>query len=177
MRKNELRKLRTLPATKEMMEKAKNPNCKYEIFCRVQNLNGYIKIAIFLPKQMKKNIRTPKYEIFLDVKAEEYITRELDDKGKELRWLTAMVNNLDGIDYWRWYYYNTAKAYLNRDGMNTLNSLKLEKKSNDWRGIQRLSMWQQEQKDKQTVRREKNEQAPWDADMKLIPKVPKSFEE
>ena len=67
MRKEELRKLRALPATKEMMEKGKHfhevtervwytsetrkkivPD--YNVLLRVQNLSGYIKMAIFLPE-------------------------------------------------------------------------------------------------------------------------------
>ena len=193
MRKEELRKLRALPATKEMMEKGKRYHKvtktrfwnntsyeeivpEYDVLFRVQNLNGYIKIAVFFPEKMRNDIKTPRYEIFLDTKAEDYITRELDDEGNELRWLTAMVGNLKGMDYCGWYY-RTVKVYLNRDGMNTLNSLKLEKAWKDSKGLQRLRYWQQEQKDKQTLQKEKRQQAPWDADMLLVPKTPSGFEE
>lgn len=195
MRKEELRKLRALPATRKMMEKGKRFQEKtesrwyskekytviipdYDVLLRVQNLNGYIKIAVFIPEKMRKGIKTPIYEIFLNIAGGEYITRELDDEGKELRWLTAMVCNLPELDYYSWYSYkNTCKLFISRDGLNTLNGLPLEKNRNDVKGIKRLRWWQQEQKDKETERREEREQAPWDADMKLIPPVAKDFEE
>lgn len=61
--KKELRALRTLKATKEMMEKAREVKAadryayeRYEtsIFLRAQHLNGYLKIAVFDTKWMKK---------------------------------------------------------------------------------------------------------------------------
>lgn len=192
MRKEELRKLRALPATKEMMEKGKRfqeqtktrwngekytvvvPD--YDVLLRAQNLNGYIKIAVFLPEKMQANIKTPIYEIFLNVKGGEYITRELDDTGKELRWLTAMVCNLRGLDYYSWYCYKGAKVFMSRAGLHTLNNLPLEH-DNGQKGLRRLKYWQQAQKDEKTKQKEQREQAPWDADMKLIPKIPKGFEE
>ncbi len=194
MRKEELRKLRALPATKEMMEKGKRFQEKtetvwyngkkrkviipdYNVLLRVQNLNGYIKVAVFFPEKMRADIKTPKYEIFLNVKGEEYITRELDDEGKELRWLTAMVCNLEGLDYWSWYYEENPKVFISRDGMHTLNNLELQKGRTDARGLYRLQRWQQEQKDKNTKRKEEKEQAPWDADMKLVPEITKGFHE
>lgn len=193
MRKEELRKLRALPATKEMMEKGKRFHEEersrwdgtkytkifpdYDVLLRVQNLNGYIKIAAFLPEKMRADIKTPRYEVFLNVKGGEYITRELDDKGKELKWLTAMIGHLEGMDIWRWYYYDDKKTFLNRDGRNTLNKLSLKCDDKSYKGLRRVAMWQQEQKDEQTKKREQREQAPWDADMKLIPKTPNSFEE
>lgn len=193
MRKEELRKLRALPATKEMMAKGKRfierterrwdgkkykviiPD--YDVLLRVQNLNGYIKIAVFFPEKIRADIKTPRYEIFLNVKGEEYITRELDDEGKELRWLTAMVCNLQGMDFYSWYYYGGAKVFVSNDGMHTLNGLKLQNDGAKSKGLYRLMKWQQEQKDKDTKNKEQREQAPWDADMKLVPKITNGFEE
>lgn len=189
MRKDELRKIRALPATKEMMAKGKaeveeeirhwwdNRVTKkkvplYDLLFRIQNLGEYIKIALFLPEDMRKDIKTPRYEIFLNVKGSEYITRELDNKGQEVRWLTAMVRNLSEVGYW------ADKVYLTNDGRQTLNRLKLScAGEKNFKGYKRLIQWQQEQKDAVTKRREAAEQAHWDADMKLIPKMPKGFEE
>lgn len=193
MRKEELRKLRALPATREMMEKGKRfrevekkrfwnnstyteiiPD--YEVLFRVQNLSRYIKVAVFLPEDMRKDIRTPRYEIFLNTEGGEYITRELDENGKEKRWLTAMLENLEDVPSFG--YWTVTKYYISRDGMNTLNGLKLENEKQDTRkGPYRLKEWQQEQKDRETKRREAREQAPWDEDMELIPELPKTFEE
>lgn len=194
MRKDELRRLRALPATPEMMAKGKGyreetrkqwwDNKKYTVtipnydrLLRVQNLNGYVKVALFLPVDMRKDIRTPRYEIFLNVPGGEYLTRELDKDGKELRWLTAMVFNLEYVSHG---YYGqdeiSGKDYINKDAMDTLGRLPLEN-DNGQKGLKRLQAWQQEQKDAETKRREAKQQAPWDVDMKLIPKLPKDFEE
>ena len=192
MRKEELRKLRALPATKEMMEKGKRfkkvkqkrwdghqytktiPD--YQVMFRVQNLSGYIKVAVFLPEDMRKDIATPRYEIFLNTEGGEYITRELDENGQEKRWLTAMLGNLEGVP--SFCYWSDNRYFISWDGMNTLNRLKLEKEKKDpSKGAYRLADWQQEQKDNETRRKEAKEQAPWDEDMALIPELPKTFEE
>lgn len=186
MQKKELRQLRALPATKEMMQKGKNYKeitrvvgwkrreetvivPEYELLLRVQNLKGYIKVAIFLPGDMRKDIRTPRYEIFLNPKGNEYITRELDKEGNEIRWLTSMAYNLDAIP-WK------PRCFISRDGMNTLKRLEL-KNDHCYEGFARLQAWQREQKDEDTKRREQREQEPWDQDMKLIPRLPKGFSE
>ena len=165
MRKEELRKLRALPATKEMMEKGKHfhevtervwytsetrkkivPD--YNVLLRVQNLSGYIKMAIFLPEKMRENIKTPRYEVFLNIVGGEYITRELDDDGNEVRWLTSMICNLPDMDY-DWYSYQVErKVFLNRDGLRTLNGIPLDNEGSSPEGLRRVRCWQQEQKDK-----------------------------
>lgn len=104
MNKKELRALRTLKATKEMMEKAREVKAadryayeRYEtsIFLRAQHLNGYLKIAVFDTEWMKNNVNTPVYEIFINVSGDgDYITRQLDTSYKELRWSKAKLENL-----------------------------------------------------------------------------------
>lgn len=176
MRKEELRKLRALPATDEMMEKGKTIKPDYDALFRIQNLGPYIKIAVFLPKKMKKDIRTPQYEVFLNVAGGEYLTRELDDKGQELKWRTSMISNLPGLNG-GWNYWSVQRNdFLNRDAMDTLNRLPLVNDKNVT-GMKRLHYWQQEQKDQQTKLREQREQAPWDEDMKLVPKIVPDFAE
>ena len=190
MRKEELRTLRALPATREMMEKGKRTRfesrsywskqrevSEYDVILRVQNLKGYIKMAIFLPKKMQENIKTPKYEVFLNVAGKEYITRELDDNGEEKKWHTSMVENLDGVNMWNWYYYKDKNIYLNRDGMLTLNRLPLKDDRDYYKGLRRVAQWQQEIRKEKIKHQEQREQAPWDADMKLIPKIPGGFTE
>lgn len=193
MRKEELRRLRALPATKEMMfkgrqfqeieeetwwnhKKRKVIMPEYDVLFRVQNLSGYIKVAVFLPEDMRKDIKNPRYEIFLNVEGEEYITRELDQDGKEVRWLSSMLENLPEVP--RFGYWSNTKYFIGNDGMRTLNNLKLEHDSQKpSRGGYRLQKWQQEQKDKETKRKEDKEQKPWDEDMALIPKIMPGFKE
>lgn len=193
MRKEELRRLRALPATREMMQKGKRykeveerywytgktrkvKKPEYDVLFRVQNLSGYIKVAVFLPDDMRADIKTPRYEIFINAAGEEYITRELDNKGNEVRWLTSMIGNLPDVPGFG--YYSNTKYFVSNDGMNTLGSLKLEHESlKPERGIYRLAEWQQEQKDKDTKRKEAREQKPWDDDMALVPKITPGFKE
>jgi hypothetical protein len=192
MQKKELRSLRRLDATPAITKRAEETvevvnhdwingryrpvqatEPKYSTFFRIQNLKQYIKIAVFLQKDIKNNIHTPRYEIFVNVKGGEWITRELDEDGKEKRWLTAMVWNLEGIfgDYW----YPRKETWMNRDAMNTLGELPVKDK--DRKGIQRLGDWQEEQREKRIAEKEKKEQKPWDDDMALVPKMPQKFVE
>lgn len=195
MRKNELRKLRALNATPQMMEKAKLYDTvkdskynydtgKFESYnriiykfiqmIRVQNLKGYIKVAVFFPKWMNNGIKTPRYEIFINVVGNEWITRELDKKGEETCWREAMVRNLDGVRLSRW---ENAKerTYANQDAKDTLNRLIVEKTGDSM--LRRLDSWQQQAVDKRTQIREQKEQESWDKDMALVPKLIPSFEE
>ena len=187
MYKSELRKLRALPATKEMIEKGKKYEERtvryyleekqviepeYYLLARVQNLKGYIKIALFLPAWIRKNIRTPRYEIFVNTEGNEWITRELDEDGKEKKWSKAMFFNLDGVGASA--YYARKRIFLNNDGMNTLNKLEISSCLGE-KGLWRLQRWQQEQREKRIEEREAREQAPWDKDMALIPKLPNTF--
>lgn len=194
MIKADLRKLRTLKATKEMMQKGKRyreevetrwwNNTKrvkkipeYDILARGQCLGAYIKIALFLPEDMSKGIDTPRYEVYLNTEGGEYITRELDEEGNEKRWLTSMIHNLEGVDIGR-YYYSDGKhrEYVTSDLCHTINNLKLES-GTQVKGLERVSRWQQAQKDAETLRKEAKEQEPWDKDMELIPKLAAGFEE
>lgn len=145
---------------------------KYHRLVRIQQLGAYIKIAVFYPKLLQKGIRTPTYEIFINTEGKEYITRELDKKGNETRWLTAMAVNLgeDFSDYTR-----RQRIYINPDGKRTLQNLLVLKPDAGQKGWERLIVWQRRIKEEQIKRREEREVRPWDEDMKLVPNLPKSF--
>lgn len=190
MQKAELRKLRRLDATKEMMQKAKykitvhdryededTQIYEYEAFIRIQNLGAYIKIAIFDPDWMRANCTGAKFEVFLNIEGQEYITRELDQEGNEVKWLTAMIYNLlekNGLKHYWWQYDSKQKIFANADAMKTLARIPVEHERG-YRGIERLQQWQQAVKDEETKRRENAEQMPWDEDMAKIPALPKNL--
>ena len=174
MIKSELRKLRTLTATPAMEKIADNQ--KYDYLFRIQCLGAYIKIAVFFASEIRKNIKTPKYEIYLNVEGREWITRCMDTEGKETGWSHAMLKNLPGISLWS-YRYENKEIYCNKDGRETLARLPLSTEPQTMKGYQRLIRWQQEARDEDTLRKEKAEQKPWDEDMALVPKLPKTFEE
>lgn len=190
MQKAELRKLRRLDATKEMMQKAKykitvhdkyekkdTEIYEYEAFIRIQNLGAYIKIAIFDPERMRANCTSARFEVFINTEGREYTTRELNEKGEEIRWSTAMIYNLlekVGLKHYWWQYDNKQQIFINADAKKTLSRLSIQRNTVVG-GLARLQQWQQEAKDAETKRREKEEQRPWDEDMAKIPSFPKNI--
>lgn len=187
MIKKELRKLRTLNATPEMIKKAKENEGKYKervtfgyvreykrkygSYLRCQNLKGYLKIAIFMPKDMIAGKKEPRFEIFIDPENENYITREWV-KGEEY-WRTARIENLnynnDGGNYmWE----AEKEAWINREGAKSIQTgLKVDRG-----GYEGISKWQQSIDKKRLEERRARETRPWDEDMALVPEMPKGFE-
>lgn len=188
MNKKELRALRTLKATKEMMEKAREVKAadryayeRYEtsIFLRAQHLNGYLKIAVFDTKWMKKNVNTPVYEIFINVSGDgDYITRQLDTNYKELRWSKAKLENLPVVtlngkkeDYTHiagWY---SADRWMDK---NQAQYIKKTLKTNH-SGYEAIREYQNRISREKILAQRKKETDPWDADMALVPAEPKGF--
>lgn len=187
MLKSELRKLRTLNATKEMMEKSnadgpfKNPRTdfrwpkeykrKYGYFLRCQELDKYIKIAVFLPQNMKKGDNKPSYEIFLNVEGGQYITRVLKD-GKEEKWSNAKIDNINGGSYYSDLYYCQHHAWINPEGYKKLKDRLGTKKG----GYEGILEWQEKILKEKIEEKERRETAPWDKDMEMTPELPKSFD-
>lgn len=195
MLKRELRKLRTLNATKEMMEKAAKNEVKkvkktklysgsewsyttlreYALYIRLQELSGYIKIALFIPQKMLKGIDSPMYEIFINLKGEEFITRELNDDGTEKGWRTAKIDALPEVDIYGYggYGYSGSKAekgvYVNQYGMYTLKSKLLTPMQNEKDAGKIILHWQQQTRAKEIEKRDAKITAPWDKEMKIIP--------
>lgn len=186
LRKDELRKLRRLNATPAIMREGKVQittkryygtvqESKYSALCRAQQLGKVIKAAIFLPKDIQKGIETPRYEIFINAPGFQWITRELDSKGKEVRWTKAMLWNLPEVSFWDGNIYNTQDARRTFD--KQLEGIGDYKGLQNKHGILRLHQWQKMIKAEQIRKKEKKETAPWDEDMKLIPKLPGGFKE
>lgn len=200
MQKEKLRKLRALNVTPAMIKRANEDititnrygyyensytTQKYPTLARAQNLGGIIKVAIFTATDIRKGIKTPKYEVFVDEKAQQFITRKLFEDGTERRWLTAMLCNLQCVCCMNFYSYHSVQrqsAYLTQDTVRTLNRLvplgnpdkeTLEKN----KGLQRLLKWQQSIHEDAIAKAEAKQKAPWDADMALVPKLPETFAE
>lgn len=182
MIKEELRKLRQLNATKEMIMKAKEDiggiskygrkyKNKYAYYIRAQHLGGYIKAALFYSEWLKNDIKTPIYEIYINVDGQEYITRVLDKSGNETRWSTARIDNLDTPD--GPYYCNCEKIYWMDAHQAAYIAKTLNESSSGYYAIYNYQKKICEEKIKE---KRKKETAPWDADMNLIPQEPKSWE-
>lgn len=203
MRKNELRKLRALNATRQMMEKAgrrvevrcqkydydqhkyieyKAEKAEYRLILRCQSIGTYLKASVFFADELRDGIRTPKYEVFINPSGKEYITRGLDREGKEIRWHTGMIQNLNGV--WEADSQITAedrhranKTFISQDGKNNIKSLLRRSgiTTNRTDAVEMINTWQQKMREQQIKEKEKREQEPWDADMRLVPKIPKGF--
>lgn len=202
MYKKELRKLRQLNATPAMIRLAAgnkgyyerkeswgSTHCerKYGIFMRAQQLGAYLKVAIFLPNEVKDGRTKPRFEVFINVDGSEYITREWGMDETEL-WRTARIDNLDYYKYvkekyswrsysysWSYMYYSQQNAWMEpSQAKNIAKILDAKDGSSVYKAV-----WQwQERIQKQNIAdREKREQAPWDEDMALVPdRTPSGFD-
>lgn len=184
MKKNELNKLRRLPATPAMTEWAKMPGKKvrryrgglnkkwYAYVCRCQNLGKYLKIAICRSDDVKKGITEPKWDVFIDFKDGAYITRERQKDGS-YKWLTARIDNLDNENWWELYYDSDEMYYLNPAGKAEIKALLKTEKN----GIEGAIEWQKKIQSDKEEKKAKRLMDAWDAAMKDVPKkLPEGFE-
>ena len=194
MRKEELRNLKRIYATPKMVRMAKENKQEvayeamfgwerghkkrmsslYDIFVRCQTRGPYLMVCIFFPGDIAKGERTPAYEIYCNPEGNEYITRVLR-KGKEKGWSIAMADNLELMPSFmndrHWYKGMEKRVWQNREGMDTIKRFL----GTQEKGIWGLVDWQRNVKRKKIEEKEKREQAPWDADMALVPEIFPSF--
>ena len=107
MKKNDLLTLPILKATPAMMRMAAedipkkttykywNGNytreeSKYDLFMRGAVREDILLVALYLPKSMRLGSRLPAYTVFMDKKADSWITYDYEKK----RWLTAKLDRL-----------------------------------------------------------------------------------
>lgn len=192
MRKEELRNLKRINATPKMVELARNnkgeqkykgkgyggsylsKSTLYDIMLRCQTRGKYLMVCIFFPDKVAAGELTPTYEIYCNHEGNEFITRILR-KGEELRWSTAMVDNLDSVygslSNAYWYEGAEKRIWQNEEGKASISGfLETEKK-----GIHGLLEWQRKARNRKILEAEQRQQAPWDADMALVPGVLPSF--
>lgn len=193
MRKEELRKLKRICATPKMMRMARENhkkmqysatwnrdykvvyNTEFDLFVRCQSRKSFLMICVFKPEWMEKGITHPLYEIYCNREGDEWITRILNRDGTEEKWSSAMFDNLPCVinSHWRKYGVPGTKKRIwqNPEGMNTVQTYLGEKE----KGMFGLIDWQRKIKAKRIEEAEKRQQAPWDADMKLVPRIMPSF--
>lgn len=194
MRKEELRKLKRINATPKMVQMARDnqkeivyksscgwrdekENTQFDLFVRTQTRGKYLMVCLFFPEKIAEGELTPTYEIYCNPEGNEYITRYLE-AGEEKGWRTAMAKNLDTvINYWPGYWIRKEypgiekRIWQNPEGKKTIQKvLKTEKT-----GIDGLVEWQRKVKDQKVQEAENREKAPWDADMRIVPKIMPSF--
>lgn len=175
MKKEELKKLRTLNATKTMMNKASMDvpkqvrnswetytKYKYGAYVRVQILNGIMKAAFFLADRMRSGGRKPVYEVFINKETGEFITWDADQE----KWRNAKLDMLE----WPKYFYHSGK-YSNTE---TNKSIK-RYLGVDQGGFAGILKYQIEVRKDELRQRHKRETNPWDMDMDMIPELPKDW--
>ena len=147
---------------------------KFEWFARCQNLGPYIKLAVYEPQTLALGIKTARYEVFIDTKNKDYITRILNDDGSEREWRGGMLQNI--LPYNHYYYYPQGNAkeilYINAMGTKTLKSLNKDKSLKPMRA---LDVWQESVLEHKREEKERKETAPWDAEMAKVQPVAKEF--
>ena len=186
MKKEALRKLRALNATpaiiriakvNQINETDKNESWKkykgnYKFLFRCQQLEGYLKVAVFIPKFVVKGDTKPMFEIFFNEDGE-YITRYFNEK-KEEKWSTSRIDNLQYIDRrLREYYWFKEYAWINPEGKRSVRSYLNSSETDVYKAILRH---QENLYRKKLEEARKREVAPWDKDMALIPEIPKGFD-
>lgn len=193
MRKEELRRLKRINATPKMRRMAENNHkimkykskysnsyikrkTEYDLFVRCQNRGKYLMICIFFPERVEAGEMSPTYEIYCNPEGDEYLTRVID-KGREIKWSNAMADNLGQVFAHMISSYGCEKTekriWQNPEGAETIRQiLKTNKK-----GLWGLIEWQKKVREMKIKEAEKREQAPWDADMALIPDILPSFKD
>ncbi|MCX4339976.1 MAG: PcfJ domain-containing protein [Lachnospiraceae bacterium] len=193
MRKEELRKLKRIYATPKMMQMAGDNhkkteysatwnkdykrvyNTEFDLFVRCQTRKSFLMICVFKPEWMESGIKHPLYEIYCNREGDEWITRIMNRDGTEEKWSSAMFDNLLYVRNSHWDIYGMPdtkkRIWQNPEGRNTIRDfLKTKEK-----GVEGLIDWQRKIKVKRIEEAEKRQQAPWNADMKLVPKIMPSF--
>lgn len=182
MRKNELRKLRTLKATPKMMKMAAedSPKCEtysyewsdkihvrtiyqYGLYMRCQTLNGILKIAFFLPDRMRLGGNMPVYELFICRETGKFLTY---DRNRD-KWLTAKLDMLDWPDYVG----TSVKKWINPEGHSTIKTYL----GVNHGGLEGLMEYQLKVRADELKRRHRRETDPWDLDLAQTPDLPKDW--
>ncbi|WP_029502521.1 PcfJ domain-containing protein [Lachnoclostridium phytofermentans] len=178
MKIEELKKLRKLYATKEMMQKAGIDvpkrvstggyykklveSYKNGVYMRGQNLGGIFKIAFFLADRMRVGIKEPVYELFINYESGEFITYDVSLKS----WRNAKLDMLE----WPEYVYHSGK-FVNAECNRSIKNL-LKVTSGGFKGI---LDYQLNVRADQLKKKHKRETNPWDLDMDEVPELPKDW--
>lgn len=171
MTKKELRALRSLNATQGMFTALKET--KFKNFARAQCLGKFVKIAFFHRSWLAAGIKTPVIETFINREGEEWISRILDDQGKEVKWTECILYNLE-FERDGWYYGGLNKIWVTNDTFRTCRSFSKDYERRDC--LFAIARWQENVRKERILEKEKKEQQPWDEDMALVPEIPKGLE-
>ena len=170
MRKDELRKLRTLNATPGMLTAMKSKDATY-YYARAQCLGKIVKIALFKQTWLKRGVRSPECEVFINRDGKEWISRILNEQGEETIWSEAMIWNLPiDMRYWN-------EIWVTKDTAETAKSFDRTRQYIKGHCLSAVWSWQSNIRAEHIQEQEKKETGAWDEEMKLVPETPKGLEE
>lgn len=175
MKKEELLRMRKLTATPAMMELAKSDELKkrsgryergYEFgrYLRCAAHGDILKVAIFLPQNMKAGGKLPAYEVFLDRKNSAFITYDC----MEGKWREAMLMNLN----WPSYVHHSIRDYCTEKCYYLIKQF-LEVKQGGYSG---LCEFQLRVRAEQLKRKHRRETDPWDLELAQTRPLPKDWD-
>ena len=173
MIKNELKKLRRLSATPKMMRLAAEDiphrnGWHDEIYTRALYMrclvqNGILKVAFYLPENMRTGGRAPSFELYISRESKQFLTYDrLHDK-----WLTGKLDRLP----WPRYVGGQEKRWISKAGHNLIKNYL----GGQHGGYTGLLEYQLQIRADELKRRHKRETDPWDLDLAQVPDVPKDW--
>lgn len=182
MKKKDLERIENLQATEEIIELARQSSTetgynnlklhntyRYRCLARVLFDGEILKVAVFDAEDIRKGDTDPRYEIFIGLKEEKYLSRKRRYDGP-LEWRTAMLENLLK---WYWYDYDEYCWMLPEEKEQLETLLNAEKRN----GIFAIQEWQDRIREKIAIKKYKQITEIWDAAMKPVRKPPHGFYE
>lgn len=175
MKKEQLLQVRKLTATPSMMELAKSDELKkregrfssgyeYGRYLRCTAHGDILKVAIFLPQNMKAGGNLPAYEVYLDRKEGDFVTYDCIE-GK---WRDAMLMNL----HWPSYVHSSVQIYSTEKCYYLIKKF-LDVKQGGYSG---LCEFQLRVRAEQLKRRHRRETEPWDLELAQTRPLPKDWD-
>ena len=174
MERKKLRGLGALTLTNEMIQiaemdvpakpkKTQNTSNRYKVYIRSQVMEGILKVAFFLSRDVRMGATRPLYELFIDGKAGKFLTWDSEHR----MWRSAVLENLDKF---RWI--TSSDSYItSKENSEMKEYLGIEKD-----GYDGILAYQNKIREKELALKHKRKTDLWDKVMNQVPAVPKDWE-
>ncbi|MDR1548998.1 MAG: PcfJ domain-containing protein [Hungatella sp.] len=173
MNKVKLRKLPQLDPTSEMKQMVQNDipikktkkgedTYQYGIYLRCQILDGILKAAFFLARDLRVECSRPVYELFINGKTGKFLTWDVVHES----WRSARLDNLEWPEYIK-----STNTYITPEENKEIRQY-LNVKSD---GVAGILDYQEKVRAKELDQKHRKKTEPWDKMMKQIPPPPKDW--
>ena len=171
MEKKRLRGLSQLTPTSDMMQIAEkdipekeNTRDTYrcEVYIRSQVMDGILKAAFFLARDLRIGGTRPVYELFIDRNAGKFLTWDVI----HAKWRTSVLMNLEWPNY-----ITSVNTYIDSDENREMKQY-LEVESDGYDGI---SVYQERLRENALNQKHKRRTESWDKVMAQVPPEPKDW--